>query len=145
MSAMSSVIEEVILSFIIDDKRFLPRKDKMDWVLIALSSLLGGSGFIMLIIAVERFLAHRYQPDISALLLAGALFIATFLMISVISRRADKRNMAAATTAKAELRRCIHSLIEDICIALDEPIQDNPKLAALLTAFAGFMIARQRA
>lgn len=142
MSALLAVVEELVVATIISEKVLLPRKGMMDWGLTALSILLGVAGISLLILSLDRFLEKIYPADMAALILAGVVLTAAFLaaMLACRYRRQKISNIGAA---RRELGNNIRSLVGDVCKELDDPVRDNPKMAVILAAVAGFVTAQQ--
>lgn len=142
MSGMASVIEQLVLAAVTGEKVRMPRRNRSDWVVTALSVLLAGGGIFFLVLALDRYLEEIYPLYIAALLCAGALFVVALIALSLTHCRRVRRVQPVDNTREI-LAQNITSLIEDAFEELKEPIQESPKTALLLAAVAGFFVANQ--
>lgn len=143
MPSIVTAVEELLIAAMIGEKLLPSRKSKMDWALTALSVLLGGIGVFLAVLGLNRFLEGRYTPDIAALI-AAAVVLTAALLAGVAAHRFRHRKALHLGSVKDELGKNIHTLIEQICSELDEPVRENPKTAVMLAALAGFIAARQK-
>jgi K+ transporter len=143
MSGVVTVIEELLVATVMSKKGLLPRVSKTYWALMPVSVLLGCGGVFLLILSLDRFLEARYPLDIAALILAAAVFAAAIL-VAVIASYSRRNKALTLKTAQKDVEKNLRHLIEDVCDTLDDPIQDNPKTAVLLAAFAGFVTAQRQ-
>ena len=142
MSGMASVIEQLLLAAVTSEKARMPRRNRTDWVVTALSVLFAGGGGFFLVLALARYLEGIYPLYIAALLCAGALF-ATALFALCLTHCCRSRRQPPVDNTREILAQNITSLIEDAFAELKEPIQESPKTALLLAAVAGFFMANQ--
>jgi hypothetical protein len=142
MSGMASVIEQILLAAVTNEKARMPRRNRTDWVVTALSVLFAGGGSFLLILALDRYLAGIYAPYVAALLCAGALFAAALTALGLSHCCRSRRPMPEDSTRDIFAKN-IASLIEDAFVELEQPIQESPKTAMLLSAVAGFFMASQ--
>jgi hypothetical protein len=143
MSSITNVIEELLVALIIDEKLLRPRKNKMDWALIALSVLLGGAGVFLLVISLERFLETLYSPDVSALISAAIILVAAALT-ALVAYRLKRPHTSQFSTLRHNVSQNIHTIIKIVCNELTDPVKKNPKTALLLAALAGFLATHYR-
>jgi hypothetical protein len=143
MSGIASVIEELILATVFSEKVAVPRKNKTDWVLIALSVLFAGAGGVFLVLSLYRYLEGVYAPPLAALASASCLFLAAALPIFVRDYLRAKR-VAPVSDARHPLAENLRVIIEAVCTELEEPIKENPKAAVLAAALAGFLASNNQ-
>jgi hypothetical protein len=139
MSGIASMIEGLLLT-VISQRVLTPRKSRMDWVLMALSILLAGSGLFFLGLALERYLETLYQPD-QAALAAGLLMIISAFLVSAAAWRLHRKKATHNLLGHAELGKSIQTLVQSLCSELEEPVRENPKAAILVAAVTGFIAA----
>jgi hypothetical protein len=136
MSTAAMAIEEILLASLVRGRTtFLPKGGK-EWTLVVLSFLLGGAGVFLAVLGLLRFLEGRYPPDLAALVCAGAVLAAAFLAAACCRRR-------KAPVAQDGLEKTLHLLIKTLYAELEGPVQENPKVAVLLAAVAGFLALRR--
>ena len=142
MSGMATVIEQLLLSAVTGEKARMPRRNRTDWVITALSVLLAGSGLFFLILALDRYLEEIYPLYIAALVCAGILFV-TALVAASLTHCCRARRVPPVDNTREVLAQNITSLIEGAFAEMEGPIQESPKTAMLLAAVAGFFMAGQ--
>jgi hypothetical protein len=138
MSGIASVVEELIVAAVFSEKASMPRKNKTDWALTALSVLLAGAGILFLILALDRYLEDIYTPVLAALACTGCLFTATVILTFIVHCLRTKR-MVRMNSTRHPLAENLHAILEAACIELEDPIKENPKTAVLAAALAGFL------
>lgn len=143
MPSITTVIEELLIAFIIDEKLLHKRQNKMDWALIVFSVLLGGAGVFLFILGLERFLETIYSPDIAALISAAIIFV-TAALAALIAYRFRHSKTTQFDTLRHSLGQNTHTLIKIICDELTDPVKKNPKTAIILAAIAGFLVTNYR-
>jgi hypothetical protein len=144
MPGIASLIAELILAEILDERISLRRNEKTEWVLILLSVFLGVAGLFLSILALERFFEARYMADTAALATGTVSIIAAFG--AVMTAQALRRQKTAARRAQQkDLAAKVHNLVTGILKDIDTPVRENPGTALLVAALAGFCAVRNHA
>ena len=138
MSVLISAIEELVLATIRSDKSPRSRKGMTDWVLTALSVMLGGAGIALLAIRLDQALKESYSIETATVILSVTLLGSSFL-VALILYLFRRQASPGGLFASKDLR----SLVDGFCRQLGEPVRENPKIALLLFAIAGFFIAQK--
>ena len=139
MSAVATVLEELLLSALLTDKTPSAGGNGTGRALAALSVLLAGAGVVLSVIGLERFLEGRYPPDLAALGAAAVVFAAALIAASAASCR---RKSLRTGTVRDDLAKNIRVLLDAVSEELETPIRENPKTAVALAALAGFCALR---
>lgn len=142
MSGVASVIEQLLLAAVSGEKAHMPRRNRTDWVVTALSVLFAGGGSFFLMLALDRYLGGIYAPYVAALLCAGALFAIVLTALGLSHCCRSRRPMPNDHTREV-LAKNITSLIEGAFSEMEGPIRESPKSALLLATVAGFFMANQ--
>ena len=142
MSGMASVIEQLLLAAVTGEKAMMPRRNRMDWVITALSVLLAVSGLFFLMLALDRYLEKIYPLYIAALVCGGVL-ISMALLATGLTHCCRARRITPTNHTQDILVKNITSLMEGAFAELEVPVQENPKTSMLLAAVAGFFMANR--
>jgi len=140
MSVVASMIEQLLLAAVTGEKAMMPRRNRMDWVITALSVLLAVSGLFFLVLALDRYLEQIYPLYIAALVCGGVL-IAMALLATGLTHCCRARRMPPVDHTREILLKNIISLMEGAFAELEGPVQESPKTAMLLATVAGFFVA----
>jgi hypothetical protein len=137
MSALADAARELIVTAILDEKLFLPRRSGAERAFFALSALLAGIGAVFMALALDKYLEEVYSPGTAALL-CGAAGLVLSLAAALLARR-------RAPPARAASEDDIRVLVEALASDLEQPVRENPKTAMAIAAAAGFFAATRRA
>ncbi|MDP2206793.1 MAG: hypothetical protein Q8K65_10865 [Alphaproteobacteria bacterium] len=137
MAGIPSAAESILAVALIGKGLLSRRKSRVDEVLTVLSILLCGAGIVLCILALERFLATLYRPDIAAILTAAAVFSIALLAVLVKQVR-NTYGRHAVKNAGSDIEKSLRGMVEPVLQEINEPIRDNPKMAMLIAAIAGF-------
>jgi hypothetical protein len=143
MPSITTIIEELLVALIIDEKLLRPRRNKVDLVLTTLSILLGSIAIVLLLIGLKRFLETIYSPTVAIFILAG-LTLGVTIIITLIAYRFRQPPQTRLNTLRHSFGQNIHTLIKYICDETTDPIKKNPKMAILVAAIAGFLVDHYR-
>lgn len=141
MPFIFTAVEEFLMNSLLSEKASLLRKNRADWALTALSVLLSGVGVFLLVLSLDRFLESLYPPATAALF-SGMIVLAAAFLAAYAASYCQRRKVLSQAHTQEEISQKIRLLIESLCSELDAPIQENPKMAILLAALAGFFTAR---
>lgn len=140
MAPAAAAIGEAVLSAVLSDKVIFHRRHVTDMALAALSVLLAGVGVFYTVASIDRYLSGSAATAVGALAAAGASF-AFCALAAFLAAHLHKKKKASFASARREIGRNIHGLVEDLCREMDGPVRDNPKTAVLLAALTGFFAA----
>jgi hypothetical protein len=138
MAGIPSTVESLLAVALIGKGLLLSRrKSRMDEALALLVILLCGAGVFLSILALTRFLETLYRPDMAAALAGVSVFILAAL-VAFIRRIKDTHGQHTLKHAGSDIEKSLRGVVETIQEEVNEPIRDNPKMAILIAAIAGF-------
>lgn len=144
MNRFASAAESLFAAVLIGKGLLLSRrKSRVDRALALLSILLCSAGVILAVLAGTRFLETLYRPDIAAGLSALCAFTLAALAIS-INRIKYLHGQLNLKHAGSDIEKSFRGAIEALHEEVSEPIRDNPKMAILIAAIAGFAAMYER-
>lgn len=138
MAGIPSTVESLLAVALIGKGLLLSRrKSRVDEALALLAILLCGAGVFLSILGLTRFLETLYRPDMAAVLAAVCVF-AFAALATLIKRIKDTYGQHTLKHAGSDIEKSLRGVIETIHEEVNEPIRDNPKMAILIAAIAGF-------
>jgi len=137
MAGIPSAAESILAVALIGKGLLSRRKSRVDEGLTVISILLCGAGIVLCILALERFLETLYRPDIAAILTAAAVF-STALLAVLAKQVRNTYGRHAIKNAGSDIEKSLRGMVEPVLQEINEPIRDNPKMAILIAAIAGF-------
>lgn len=143
MPAITALLQALIANFFISRQPAAVRRSKMEWAFLGLFSLCASIGIFFLVLAMYQYIELFYAPYIAALISAGILFVPALIAILIKAILARKEEQVQPQSIHDQLSEQIHNLIKELGAELEDPIKDNPKMAILLAALAGLIVARK--
>lgn len=143
MTGTSNTAENILTIALVGKKLLSQRRSRMDKIFTAIAILLFGVGIFLSILGLARFLETLYRPDIAAIFTALIVFITAFFIILLkhLRNTCEKENLERAGN---DIEKNLRKLVEAFYEELNEPIRDNPKMALLISALAGFLLMQNR-
>lgn len=143
MSGIPNTVESLLAAVLIGKGLLTKRTSRVDEALTVLAILLCASGVILSILGLERLLETHYSPDVAAFLAAAAAF--TVALLAALAQRLKNsfRRHAIRNTGN-EIEKNLRGIFETLEEGIHEPIRDNPKMAVLIAALAGFAATQRR-
>jgi hypothetical protein len=143
MAGIPSTAESILAVAMIGKGLLSRRKSRMDEVLTVLSILLCGAGIFLCILGLVRFLETLYRPDMAAILTAAAVF-AVALLVVLAKKIKNAYGRHSLRNTGSDIEKSFRGMIEPVLQEINEPIRDNPKMAMLIAAIAGFVATHGR-
>jgi hypothetical protein len=143
MLGIGAVLEELVMSALLNEKILMPRGSRMGRVFLGLSILLTVAGVFFLLSALNKYFEGIYPTDIAALI-SGVLMLAAAFLCAAGAWRLHRKKAELLTSARDELVQNIRILFKDISGEMENPIRENPKMAVLLAVLAGFFTANHQ-
>jgi hypothetical protein len=143
MAGIPSAAESILAVALIGKGLLSRRRSRMDEALTVLAILLCTAGVFLTILGLERFFQTLYRPDIAALLTAASVF-AVALLATLAKQMKNAYGRNAIKHAGSDIEKSLRGIVETLQQEMNEPIRDNPKMAVLIAAIAGFAATHGR-
>lgn len=143
MSGIPNTVESLLAAALIGKGLLTKRTSRVDEALTVLATLLCAGGVILSILGLEQFLETHYSPDVAAFLAAATAFTVA-LLVALTQRLKKSFRRHAIRKAGNEIEKNLSRFFETLEEGIHEPIRDNPKMAVLIAALAGFAATQRR-
>lgn len=143
MAGIPNAAESLLAVTLIGKSLLTRRKSRMDDTLTAFSILLCIAGCFLSILGLERFLEAHFRPDMAAFLTSAAVFTAA-LLAALAKRLKNTYGRHAVKNARNDIEKNLRGIVGTLEEEMNEPIRDNPKMAVLIAALAGFAATQGR-
>ncbi len=140
MASFAPPLEHLLATLIKEDPARVS-KDPAGTALTVLATFFGLAGLGFLSAAGYGWLQEQYGVRVATLYMGGGTLALAALCAIIASMIVYARQVKAKTYAKIVMEN-IHSAIHTVTQELEEPIQENPKTAALIATMAGYMAAK---
>jgi hypothetical protein len=142
MAPFARIAEQLVADKIIGASAALTGRNEAGRALAAASGFFGIVGLGFFLYAAHLWLADRYSPEMVAAL-TGALFVGAGLAIALVAYGIVSYKRSVIRRMQADIRHMIAEALECVDEFLTEPVNDNPKTAALAATLAGLAVGRQ--
>lgn len=136
--AIARIIEHVILDRILTGNVSFANQNKLGQGLMAVSGFFVFLSLCFGIYAGHLWLQDNYSPDKAAALTALLCFTTGLVLLlgSLATVHYKAKRLKSLT---AEIRTAIHDVIDFLDEELTDPVQENPKTAAVIASMAGYV------
>lgn len=139
MSVAPIVRDILIKGFLAGSAVKTAKKTTAGWGLYALAGGVGCVGFVFFAIAGYGFLLQDYPMHIAAAI-TGSVILLISIAIGLFGYYGMKKKkiIKKSTFTDGGMAETIESTFKSFLEGFEEPVKDNPKMALLMAALAGF-------
>lgn len=138
---VNPILKQVLINGIITHSAARGVKRGSAW--LGYCAIAGGIGLLAIVyfsIAGYAWLGQSFTSPLAAVMVGG-LLMATSVIIATTGYMSYKGKIQKSSPKSEGLLGSIETGLQSVLGGLEEPIKDNPKLAMLLAAVAGFAAA----